>query len=185
MAWRANRDPEQARQQLGPVLECMMDVVHRYEGTTNQVLGDGMMVWFGVSIVHEDHAVRACHAMLAMQTAVKQYAAEVQRTHGVPILSHTDSELHAVERCGRRGIGSRARACATRPPGGGARPHRGARPAPAGRPLPPWPWYAVCQVRPAGAGPAELSTALALYQTMDMTFWLPQVEAALAQVEGR
>jgi tetratricopeptide (TPR) repeat protein len=32
---------------------------------------------------------------------------------------------------------------------------------------------------------AELSTALELYRTMDMTFWLSQVEAALAQVEGR
>jgi tetratricopeptide (TPR) repeat protein len=31
----------------------------------------------------------------------------------------------------------------------------------------------------------ELSAAIALYRTMDMTFWLPQAEAALAQVEGR
>jgi hypothetical protein len=32
---------------------------------------------------------------------------------------------------------------------------------------------------------AELSTALDLYRTMDMTFWLPQAEAALAGVKGR
>ena len=31
---------------------------------------------------------------------------------------------------------------------------------------------------------AELSTAIALYRAMDMTFWLPQAEAALAQVVG-
>ena len=31
----------------------------------------------------------------------------------------------------------------------------------------------------------ELSTAIDLYRAMDMTFWLPQTEAALAQVEGR
>ena len=31
---------------------------------------------------------------------------------------------------------------------------------------------------------AELSTAIAIYQSMAMTFWLPQAEAALAQVEG-
>jgi uncharacterized protein HemY len=30
-----------------------------------------------------------------------------------------------------------------------------------------------------------LSTAINLYRTMDMTFWLPETEAALAQVEGR
>jgi hypothetical protein len=32
---------------------------------------------------------------------------------------------------------------------------------------------------------AELSTAIELYRAMDMTFWLPQAEAALARVEGR
>jgi tetratricopeptide (TPR) repeat protein len=32
---------------------------------------------------------------------------------------------------------------------------------------------------------AELSAAMALYRAMDMTFWLPQAEAALAQVEGQ
>ena len=32
---------------------------------------------------------------------------------------------------------------------------------------------------------AELSTAIDLYRAMEMTFWLPQAEAALAQVEGR
>jgi Flp pilus assembly protein TadD len=31
----------------------------------------------------------------------------------------------------------------------------------------------------------ELSTAIEMYQSMEMTFWLPQTEAALAQVEGR
>jgi hypothetical protein len=46
-------------------------------------------------------------------------------------------------------------------------------------------WYAVWQLRPAGAGPADLSNAIALYRTIDMTFWLPQTEAALEQMEGR
>ena len=30
-----------------------------------------------------------------------------------------------------------------------------------------------------------LSAAMALYRSMEMTFWLPQTEAVLAQVEGR
>jgi class 3 adenylate cyclase len=81
----ANRDPEEARQLLDPVLERMIEAVHRYEGTVNQVMGDGIMALFGAPIAHEDHAVRACYTALAMQGAVKQYAAEVQRTRGVPI----------------------------------------------------------------------------------------------------
>jgi class 3 adenylate cyclase/tetratricopeptide (TPR) repeat protein len=81
----ADRDPEEARQLLDPVLECMMDAVHRYEGTVNQVMGDGIMALFGAPIAHEDHAVRACYAALAMQASVKQYAGDVQRTRGVPI----------------------------------------------------------------------------------------------------
>jgi class 3 adenylate cyclase/tetratricopeptide (TPR) repeat protein len=81
----ADRDPEEARQLLDPVLERMMDAVHRYEGTVNQVMGDGIMALFGAPIAHEDHAVRACYAALAMQGAVKQYAIEVQRVKGVPL----------------------------------------------------------------------------------------------------
>ncbi|MGH8058569.1 MAG: adenylate/guanylate cyclase domain-containing protein, partial [Candidatus Entotheonellia bacterium] len=81
----AERDPVEARRLLDPVLEQMMAAVHRYEGTVNQVMGDGIMALFGAPIAHEDHAVRACYAALAMQTSVKQYAGEVQRTRGVPI----------------------------------------------------------------------------------------------------
>jgi class 3 adenylate cyclase len=58
----ADRDPEEARKLLDPVLERMMDAVHRYEGTVNQVMGDGIMALFGAPVAHEDHAVRACYA---------------------------------------------------------------------------------------------------------------------------
>src|SRR4051794_19514983 len=68
----ADRDPEEARQLLDPVLERMMDAVHRYEGTVNQVMGDGIMALFGAPLAHEDHAVRACYAALGMQAAVQQ-----------------------------------------------------------------------------------------------------------------
>ena len=81
----ADRDPEEARQLLDPVLERIMAAVHRYEGTVNQVMGDGIMALFGAPIAHEDHAVRACYAALAMQASVQQYAAEMQRTKGVPL----------------------------------------------------------------------------------------------------
>src|SRR2546427_259597 len=61
----AARDPEEARGVLDPVLEQMMEAVHRYEGTVNQFMGDGIMALFGAPLAHEDHAVRACYAALA------------------------------------------------------------------------------------------------------------------------
>jgi class 3 adenylate cyclase len=81
----ADRDPEEARQLLDPVLERLMAAVHRYEGTVNQVMGDGIMALFGAPVAHEDHAVRACYAALAMQEALRHYSAEVRRTHGIEV----------------------------------------------------------------------------------------------------
>ena len=81
----ADRDPEEARKLLDPVLERMMEAVHRYEGTVNQVMGDGIMALFGAPVAHEDHAVRACYAALRMQDSVKRYAEVIQRAAGVPI----------------------------------------------------------------------------------------------------
>jgi hypothetical protein len=76
-------DPETAQRLLDPALQRMMDAVHRFEGTVNQVLGDGIMALFGASIAHEDHALRACYAALAMQAAMRTYTQEVRRAHGL------------------------------------------------------------------------------------------------------
>jgi class 3 adenylate cyclase/tetratricopeptide (TPR) repeat protein len=81
----ADRDPEEARAILDPVLERMMEAVHRYEGTVNQVMGDGIMALFGAPLAHEDHAVRACYAALRMQEQVAAYAEEVRHRHGLVI----------------------------------------------------------------------------------------------------
>ena len=82
----ADRDPEEARKLLDPVLEHMMEAVHRYEGTVNQVMGDGIMALFGAPLAHEDHAVRACYAALRMQEAreaVRRRASAA--SHGVHV----------------------------------------------------------------------------------------------------
>src|SRR5437762_5363652 len=81
----ADRDPEEARAILDPVLERMMEAIHRYEGTVNQVMGDGIMALFGAPLAHEDHAVRASYAALSMQDTVHRYAEEVRRRYGVPL----------------------------------------------------------------------------------------------------
>ena len=51
-------DPEEAQKIIDPVLYVMMEAVHRYEGTVNQVTGDGIMALFGAPLAHEDHALR-------------------------------------------------------------------------------------------------------------------------------
>lgn len=81
----ADRDPEEARQILDPVLERLMAAVHRFEGTVNQVMGDGIMALFGAPLAHEDHAVRACYAALHMQEAIGQYAEALRRQQGLDV----------------------------------------------------------------------------------------------------
>src|SRR5438105_5044763 len=81
----ADRDAEDARRLLDAVLERMIEAVHHYEGTVNQVMGDGIMALFGAPIAHEDHAVRACYAALRMQQRVKEYAEELHRSLGLPV----------------------------------------------------------------------------------------------------
>jgi Adenylate and Guanylate cyclase catalytic domain len=78
-------DPEAAQTLLDPALQRMMEAVHRFEGTVNQVLGDGIMALFGAPIAHEDHALRACYAALAMQSALRRYAETVRRTQGLEV----------------------------------------------------------------------------------------------------
>ena len=82
---RWDRDPEDARKLLDPVLAHMMDAMRRFEGTVNQVMGDGIMALFGAPLAHEDHAVRACYAALRMQDAVNGYAEGVRREEGITI----------------------------------------------------------------------------------------------------
>src|SRR5262249_51196577 len=81
----ADRDPEEARRLLYPVLERMMEAVHHYEGTVNQVMGDGIMALYGAAVAHEDHAVRACFAALRMQRRISLYADELQRGGSAPV----------------------------------------------------------------------------------------------------
>jgi class 3 adenylate cyclase/tetratricopeptide (TPR) repeat protein len=81
----ADRDPEEARKLLDPVLERMMEAVHRYEGTVNQVMGDGIMALFGAPVAHEDHAVRACYAAMDLQRAMRRLTEDLRRAHGVTV----------------------------------------------------------------------------------------------------
>src|SRR5580704_6757945 len=58
---------------LGAFFERALAEVHRYEGTINQFLGDGLMALFGAPIAHEDHARRAVLAAVGIQRALSEY----------------------------------------------------------------------------------------------------------------
>src|SRR4029453_1763862 len=79
------RDPEEARALLDPVLECMIAAVQQYDGLVNQVMGDGIMALFGAPLALEDHAVRGAYRALGMQENVRAYATQLPRGRGGPI----------------------------------------------------------------------------------------------------
>ena len=91
----ADQDPEDADRLLNPVIDCMMEAVHQYEGTVTRVMGDGIMALFGAPIAHEDHAVRACFAALLMQEAMRRHSEEVRREQGFTV--HIRVGLHSGE----------------------------------------------------------------------------------------
>jgi class 3 adenylate cyclase/tetratricopeptide (TPR) repeat protein len=71
-------DPEDVHALINRAFELMLAEIHRYEGTVNQFLGDGLMALFGAPIAHEDHAQRAAHAALGMQRALAGYREELR-----------------------------------------------------------------------------------------------------------
>jgi class 3 adenylate cyclase/DNA-binding winged helix-turn-helix (wHTH) protein/predicted ATPase len=81
----AGLDPEEDQRLLDPLLERMLEAVHRYEGTVNHILGDGIEALFGAPLAHEDHAARACYAALAMQKAIHQYVEDLRRENGIEL----------------------------------------------------------------------------------------------------
>ena len=68
---------------LDRFLAIAASAVHALEGTVNQFTGDGLLAVFGAPLAHEDHARRACLAVLQLQREVAGLAAEVARTDGV------------------------------------------------------------------------------------------------------
>src|SRR5262249_20740276 len=72
-------DPEEVHSLMTRAFELMLAEVHRYEGTVNQFLGDGIMALFGAPIAHEDHARRAVHAALGIRAALEDYRGELGR----------------------------------------------------------------------------------------------------------
>ena len=78
-------DPEEWREILERFFAIANEGVHRFEGTVNQYLGDGVMALFGAPVAHEDHAQRACFAALHLRDALRSYADELRLERGLPL----------------------------------------------------------------------------------------------------
>ncbi len=76
-------DPEEVHAIMDRAFQVIIDAVHRYEGTINQFLGDGVMALFGAPIAHEDHPHRALRAALAIQDGLSPLKKEIRGTHGM------------------------------------------------------------------------------------------------------
>jgi class 3 adenylate cyclase/tetratricopeptide (TPR) repeat protein len=76
-------DPEEVHDIMDRAFEVVLGAVHRYEGTINQFLGDGVMALFGAPIAHEDHPHRAIRAALAIQLGLQPLRDDVRRAHGM------------------------------------------------------------------------------------------------------
>jgi class 3 adenylate cyclase len=77
-------DPEDWREIVSGAHQRVSEAVYRYEGTIAQLLGDGVLAFFGAPIAHEDDAERAIRAALDILDAIRRYADELRRANRVP-----------------------------------------------------------------------------------------------------
>jgi class 3 adenylate cyclase/tetratricopeptide (TPR) repeat protein len=78
-------EPEAMHELMDRALRLMAEAVHRYEGTVNQFLGDGLMALFGAPLALEDHALRAVRAALAIQETITGYSVQLRDVRGVEL----------------------------------------------------------------------------------------------------
>jgi tetratricopeptide (TPR) repeat protein len=199
----ADRDPEEARALLDPVLERLMAAVHRYEGTVNQVMGDGIMALFGDAMPLLTQAVERSAAMARVDEAARcrlslgeaqMLAGRLEEAHALAegTLAHTRAhQERGNEAYALRLLGDIAARREPRELDQAESYYRqalalakdlGMRPLQAHCHLGLGTVYAKTDQREQAH--AELSAAIELYRALEMTFWLPEAEAALAEVEG-
>jgi class 3 adenylate cyclase len=71
-------DPEEWKEVVAGAHRQVSEAVYRYEGTIAQLLGDGVLAFFGAPLTHEDDPERAVRAALDIQTAMAVYRAELE-----------------------------------------------------------------------------------------------------------
>ena len=78
-------DPEDLREVVRAYQETAAEVIERYEGHIAQYLGDGLLIYFGYPVAHEDDAQRAVHTGLGMIEAMRQLNTRLKEHHRVEL----------------------------------------------------------------------------------------------------
>jgi class 3 adenylate cyclase len=100
-------DPEVWGEIVTGAHKCVSEAIYRYEGTIAQLLGDGVLAFFGAPLAHEDDAERAIRAALDILASINKYAAKLHANHrvddfqmrvglnsGLVVVGNVGSDLH-------------------------------------------------------------------------------------------
>ena len=87
---------------MDELYELLIHEVHRYEGTVNELTGDGLVAFFGAPLAVEQAPQRAVRAALALQEAVAQFSTSVERERGVRLQLRVGHQ-HRAGDCGHGG----------------------------------------------------------------------------------
>src|SRR5215813_6495746 len=78
-------DPEDYRDMVRAYQSACTEVIQRYEGHIAQLLGDGLLVYFGYPQAHEDDAQRAVRTGLGILDAMEDLNQRLQRERGIQL----------------------------------------------------------------------------------------------------
>lgn len=76
-------DAERWASIMNGAFERLTPAITSYDGTVARLMGDALLAFFGAPVAHEDDPVRAVRAGLDLIDAAREYAARIQREHGV------------------------------------------------------------------------------------------------------
>ena len=95
--------PEDAYALMDQVQEILIHKVHEYEGTVNQLTGDGLMALFGAPIALEDAPQRAIRSSLAIHREMTRLSERIREESGFPSRENENRDQYRAGGCGHRG----------------------------------------------------------------------------------
>src|SRR5262249_47795161 len=79
-------DPEEYREVVRAYQSACTEVITRFDGHIAQLLGDGLLIYFGYPQAHEDDAQRAVRTGLGILSAMAELNSRVQEAQGIPLV---------------------------------------------------------------------------------------------------